>query len=172
MNNDQDQEKQVLRRILNNLRGRERSQRDAVAMASRIARLADKDMNAMRPDHAEEICAQLFEVDKILDFQSSNLGYLLDRASKINLRSDRCRPLARDEADLKASLTDLRLTIMSWGRQFEDELSETEQLEVLRLPSEEEIEAEEAMAYRITGTSLLRQKPPAAPGAASDGTGD
>lgn len=170
MNNDRNQEKGVLAHIINNFKGRQKPQRDAVAMASRIVRLADEDVKAMCSNHAEEICAQLFEVDRILDFQVSILGYLLDRASRINLRSFRCHELAQEEADLKASLTDLRLTTISWRRQFQDELSETEPIELMCLPSEEEIEAEEAMAYRISGTSLLRRKPPGSPGAVPDGT--
>ena len=132
----------------------ERPQKDANLMADRIIRLAEKDAEAMCPDHAEEIYIMMDSADAILAFLVDMLRHTLNKALKVNLYDYRLERALYDAEDMKSKLIDLRLRIISWVKEFEGPERP------LPTPEEEaEAEAEKAEAYRTQGANLVAKRP-------------
>lgn len=154
-----DKEARLVRQIKAINRMCNRAHFDSITMARKIARLANQDVKSLCPDHYEEIMALMDRCDGVLEFLLSHLRQLLRLAQENDMNMPEVQKIVYQMEDLKRGLVDLRLTIMSWVRQFEGIPSETEKLEeLMSLPTEEEVEAEKAEAYRTGGLNLLKKE--------------
>lgn len=154
-----DKEDRLIRQIKAINRMCNRAHYDSITMAREIARLTNQDVKDLCPDHYEEIMALMDKCDQVIEFQLCHLRQLLRLAQDNGMDMPETQKSIYQTEDLKRGLVDLRLTIMSWIRQFEGIPSEAERLEkIMSLPTEEEVEAEKAEAYRTGGLNLLKKE--------------
>ena len=135
----------------------DRAHYDMITMARFIARLADKDARGQVPDHAEEIIALMDRCDKVIKFHLNQLDALLRLVTENGMDMPETRKFIYQVENLRKDIQDLRLDITLWVREFEDEPSEAERLEMMiSLPTPEKEAAEKAEAFRTGGASLLK----------------
>ena len=139
-------------------------------LAKMIVKLAERDIKAMAPDNYEEIIRLMDLYNGVSDYLLGWLRYILKTARGYGEDMPKLQEHIYDTEDHRESLINLRLTIMSWFRWFEDIPTETERLEMLMSkPTAEEDQAAHKLAIETGGASLLRQDPQGGPGEASDG---
>ena len=120
MDNDNERLRQY-RHISNQLEGAKRPHRDAYAMANRIIKLAEEDVDGWCPNNYEEIMARMDVADGVMEFLVGYLRDLLNKMLKVNFYSEGLEGTLYGIESLRDRLINLRLSMIIWAKRFEGE---------------------------------------------------